>query len=110
MLDVPLQIQNRHDRSVMCRQQKRRCTFGQPDVELLSAVANYVALPIENAAINEELKRSYQEVRSLNRAKDQVIHHLSHELKTPISILAASLSLLRKETFRTRGPQLGLDS
>ena len=95
MLDVPLQIQNRMI-GVLCAVNKKEGAFDRADVELLSAIANYVALPIENAAINEELKRSYQDVQSLNRAKDRVIHHLSHELKTPISILAASLSILRK--------------
>jgi PAS domain S-box-containing protein len=96
MLDVPLQIQNRMI-GVLCAVNKKEGIFGQPDIELLSAIANYVALPIENATINEELKLSYQEVQSLNRAKDQVIHHLSHELKTPISILSASLSILQKK-------------
>jgi PAS domain S-box-containing protein len=95
MLDVPLQIQGRLI-GVLCAVNKKEGRFDQPDVELLTAIANYVALPIENAAINEELKRSYKDVQSLNRAKDRVIHHLSHELKTPVSILAASLSLLKK--------------
>jgi PAS domain S-box-containing protein len=96
MLDVPLQIQARLI-GVLCAVNKKDGSFDQQDVDLLTAIANYVALPIENASINEELKRSYQEVQSLNRAKDRVIHHLSHELKTPLSILAASLSILKKK-------------
>ncbi len=95
MLDVPIQIQGRLI-GVLCAVNKKEGSFDRPDIDLLTAVANYVALPIENAGIHEELKRSYQEVQSLNRAKDRVIHHLSHELKTPVSILTASLGLLRK--------------
>jgi len=95
MLDVPLQIQDRLI-GVLCAVNKKDGTFEKADVDLLADIANYVALPIENASINEELKRSYQEVQSLNRAKDRVIHHLSHELKTPLSILSASLSILKK--------------
>ena len=33
----------------------------------------------------------------MSRAKDRVIHHLSHELKTPVSVLSASLGLLEKK-------------
>ncbi|MEJ2165438.1 MAG: GAF domain-containing sensor histidine kinase [Desulfobacterales bacterium] len=95
MLDVPLQVQDRRI-GVLCAVNKKEGSFDPADVELLTAIANYVALPIENAAINEELKRSYQEVQNLNRAKDRVIHHLSHELKTPVSILSASLAILKK--------------
>jgi PAS domain S-box-containing protein len=95
MLDVPIQIQDRLI-GVLCAVNKKEGTFAPADVDLLAAIAKYVALPIENAGINEELKRSYQEVQSLNRAKDRVIHHLSHELKTPLSILSASLSILKK--------------
>jgi len=95
MLDVPIQIQDRLI-GVLCAVNKKEGTFEPSDVDLLAAVANYVALPIENASINEALKQSYEEVQSLNRAKDRVIHHLSHELKTPLSILSASLSILKK--------------
>ena len=95
MLDVPIQIQGRLI-GVLCAVNKKEANFEEQDVDLLAAIANYVALPIENAGIHEELQRSYQEVQSLNRAKDRVIHHLSHELKTPVSILSASLGLLRK--------------
>ncbi|MBL7172315.1 MAG: HAMP domain-containing histidine kinase [Desulfobacteraceae bacterium] len=33
----------------------------------------------------------------MNRAKDKVINHLSHELKTPVSVLSGSLNILEKK-------------
>jgi PAS domain S-box-containing protein len=95
MLDVPLEIQERMI-GVLCAVNKKDGRFDKSDMELLTTIANLVALPIENAAINDELQRSYDDVKSLNRAKDRVIHHLSHELKTPASILSATLGLLKR--------------
>ena len=65
-------------------------------MELLGTIAGTVALSVENARFSEELKKAYREVSSLNRAKDKAINHLSHELKTPVSILSGSLSILAK--------------
>ena len=95
MLDVPIKIQDRMI-GVLFAVNKKEGEFDRTDVDLMTTIANTAALPIENARINEELKRSYEEVKSLNRAKDRVIHHLSHELKTPISVMSASMSLLKK--------------
>ncbi len=96
MIDVPIRTPDRII-GVLCAVNKKEGKFDEEDLELLSAIASTVASPIENARINEELKRSYEEVKSLNKAKDRVIHHLSHELKTPVSVLSASLSLLTKK-------------
>jgi signal transduction histidine kinase len=59
-------------------------------------LAGTVVLSIENARFSNELKKAYREVSSLNRAKDKVINHLSHELKTPIAVLRTSLVTLEK--------------
>ena len=106
MLDVPIQTQDRKI-GVLCAVNKKQGNFDEEDITLLSAIAGAVALPIENARINDELNRSYEEVQSLNRAKDKVINHLSHELKTPVAVLSASLDLLNKRLTNDEGKSDG---
>lgn len=95
MLDVPLRSRDRVI-GVLCAMNKKTGAFDKTDVELLNMIAGTAALSIENARFSEELKSAYNEVASLNRAKDKVINHLSHELKTPLSVLKASLNILKK--------------
>ena len=82
---------------VLCAINKKKGNFDQKQVELLSMVAGTVALSIENARYSEELKTAIKEVTSMNRAKDKVINHLSHELKTPVSVLSGSMNILAKK-------------
>jgi len=92
---VPLRTSDRIT-GVLCALNKKKGSFDQTDIELLSTIAGTVALSVENARVNNEVKKAYEEVRALNRAKDKVIHHLSHELKTPVSILGGSLKILER--------------
>ncbi|HOP48387.1 MAG TPA: PAS domain S-box protein [Desulfobacteraceae bacterium] len=96
MLDLPLRTYEKI-RGVLCAINKKQGYFNQDDVDLLTMIEGTVALSVENARVNEELKNSYEEVKSLNRAKDKVINHLSHELKTPVAVLSGSLDLLMKK-------------
>ncbi len=82
---------------VICAINKKSGDFDPSDVELLNMIAGTVALSVENARVSEELKEAYEEVTSLNRAKDKAISHLSHELRTPLAILAGSLTRLEKK-------------
>jgi signal transduction histidine kinase len=93
LVEVPLIAGNR-TLGVLGAMNKKEGDFEQADVELLNMIAATVALSIENATVTEKLKQAYEEVASLNRAKDKAINHLSHELRTPVAILAASLNLV----------------
>ena len=99
LLLVPMRIRERII-GALCAVNKKEGGFDQSDVDLLSMLAGTVALSIENARFSEELKKAYMEVSSLNRAKDKVINHLSHELKTPIAVLRTSLLTLEKRLER----------
>jgi PAS domain S-box-containing protein len=96
LLEVPLKSSDRTI-GVLCAINKKEGVFDQTDIELLSMISGTVALSIENARFSEEIKEAHREVMSLNRAKDKVISHLSHELKTPVSVLSLSLSSLAKK-------------
>ncbi len=95
LLDVPLRIGDRII-GVLCAINKKEGIFDQTDIDLLNMIGGTVALSVENARVSEELKKAYREVTSLNRAKDNVINHLSHELKTPVAVLSSSLQILTK--------------
>ncbi|MFC1863252.1 PAS domain S-box protein, partial [Thermodesulfobacteriota bacterium] len=96
LIYVPLRS---HDRiiGVLSARNKKEGGFDQTDVDLLNMIAGTVSLSIENARYSDELKAAYNEVTGLNRAKDKVINHLSHELKTPVSVLLASLNILSRK-------------
>jgi PAS domain S-box-containing protein len=96
LLLMPLKSSDRSI-GVLCAINKKEGTFDSTDIELLDMIAGTVALSIENARFSEELKKAYREVTSLNRAKDKVISHLSHELKIPVSVLSLSLNSLAKK-------------
>jgi len=92
---VPLKSSDRMI-GALCAINKKEGLFDQTDVEMLSMIAGTVVLSLENARFSEELKKAYREVTSLNRAKDKVINHLSHELRTPVAILSGSLNILTR--------------
>ena len=95
MLDVPLRSGERTI-GVLCVINKKRGDFDEMDIDVLNTISGTVALSIENARFSKALTEAYKEVSSLSRAKDKVINHLSHELKTPVAVLGASLNILRK--------------
>jgi len=93
LVQVPILAENQLI-GILCAVNKNSGGFDQKDVEMLTTIAGVVAMPIENARINNELYSSYQEIKSLNRAKDSIIDRLSHELRTPLAVIRASLHLL----------------
>ncbi|MCP3873476.1 MAG: PAS domain S-box protein, partial [Desulfobacteraceae bacterium] len=96
ILSVPIKLKD-NTIGVFVVVNKNYGNFDDTDSELLSMVASTIALPIENTRIHEELRKSYKELKTLNHAKTKVINHLAHELKTPVSVLSASMVLLSKK-------------
>jgi signal transduction histidine kinase len=85
---------------------KTHGSFTEDDVEILSALSSNITLALENASYLERLTNSNIELQRMNRAKDKMLHHLSHELKTPLAIIDASLSIMKKKVDKSGlGPE-----
>ena len=59
--------------------------FTQDDVEMLSSIADYATIALENSMLYEELK-------AMNKAKERAIDHLSHELATPLALVSTTFA------------------
>lgn len=95
MTCVPLQTREKR-LGVLYALNKSDGSFTNEDVEIMQALSGNVALALENAAYYESLMKSHQELERLNRAKSKILNHLSHELKTPLAIVEASLRIMER--------------
>jgi signal transduction histidine kinase len=64
---------------------KNTGNFTDDDVEMLTSIADYATIALENS-------RLYEELKSMNKAKERAIDHLSHELATPLALISARLA------------------
>jgi PAS domain S-box-containing protein len=68
--------------------------FGDDDVSLVQSLADRAALAIENA-------RLFQEARAAARVREEVVQTVSHDLRSPLAVIAINASLLREELSDT---------
>ena len=72
-------------------------SFAQIDLTFLQAVADLIALAIENVRLKEDLK-TIESLREANRLKAELLSTLAHEMRTPLtSIKGYSTALLTEE-------------
>lgn len=64
---------------------KNTGNFTDDDVEMLSSIADYATIALENS-------RLYEELKAMNKAKERAIDHLSHELATPLALISSTLT------------------
>jgi len=80
---------------------KREGVFANEDEAFLRTFGTHASVFIEMAQLQtarvEALEESREELKRLNRAKDKALDHLSHELKTPLSVIQGTVRILRRK-------------
>jgi signal transduction histidine kinase len=75
---------------------KKTGEFTPRDLRILEVLAAQTGGAIENARIHGKLEEAYEELKTLDKAKERVINHLSHELKTPLALISSALEIISR--------------
>jgi signal transduction histidine kinase len=76
---------------------KKTGEFTPRDLRILEILAAQTGGAIENARIHGKLEEAYEELKTLDKAKERVINHLSHELKTPLALISSALEIISRD-------------
>jgi signal transduction histidine kinase len=76
---------------------RRYAAFSNDDVHFLQAIANQMAIVVENAQLWTEISRA-QALEEANRLKDEFLSSISHQLLTPITAIRAAADILQTST------------
>ena len=75
------------------------------DMRVLESVSNEVGIAVENIRLFEETKKAYEELKSLDKMKNEFLSNVSHELKTPLVSIKGYSELMCNEALGTLNEQ-----
>ncbi|HWO41205.1 MAG TPA: ATP-binding protein [Candidatus Eisenbacteria bacterium] len=73
--------------------------FSEDEIEFLRAVADQAAIAIHNAQLYDRIQKS-------NRVKDEFLSVISHELRTPVTVITGYAALMQEGTFGEVAPEM----
>ena len=103
-LVVPLVTQDRAVGFIAVGYNNAASAPGQREISLVTGIARQAAIAVENANLYQDLhhharqlERAYRELRALDIQKMQFVQNISHELRTPFTLIKGYLELLLDE-------------
>jgi signal transduction histidine kinase/DNA-binding response OmpR family regulator len=79
------------------------CTGMEPrklnpgEIQLLEAMADQIAVAIENGELYEQLRQKIEELQQANKVKDEFLSVMSHELRTPLNVVMGYTAMIKDE-------------
>lgn len=74
--------------------------FADEQLSFIGALANQAALAIDKASLYELERRTSDQLRELDRARSDFVSMVTHDLRTPLSVIRGYLDLLAEDGAR----------
>ncbi len=74
-------------------------TFQPQEIALVESIAAAISPALENARLHQETQRAFEELQRLDAMKSQFVQNVTHELRTPLSIVKGYVDLALDEDF-----------
>ena len=72
----------------------RRDFFTPEHAQMMTLIAEEAAVLVETAVLNRKLRESTEQLKALNRMKDEFVSTVSHEFKTPLTTINGFVTVM----------------
>ncbi|MFS8877858.1 GAF domain-containing protein [Synechococcus sp. H55.8] len=76
--------------------------FGEREQRLMRRVASQCAIAIRQARLFQTVQQQVQQLQELNHLKDEFLHMVSHEMRTPLTNMKLAIAFLSKANLTER--------
>ena len=76
---------------------RNKNNYSEKDSEYLKLIAGHIAISFEKAILIEELEKTNERLRELNKMKDEFVSIVSHDLRSPLTniLLCSDMCLMK---------------
>ncbi|UCE91202.1 MAG: GAF domain-containing sensor histidine kinase [Methanobacteriota archaeon] len=113
MMCIPLKSKAGEVVGVLELFRKKDRQFTEQEYEIAIPFATHAAAAIENARLREELRenfesvrKAYEDMKTLDKAKDSLVNTISHELRTPLTTILGYLEMASEGMYGDVPPKL----
>lgn len=72
---------------------RKKTAYSEEQIRTLVTLASQTAVAIEHARLYDEMRNAFEELKTLDRVKRNIISNVSHELRTPLTIAKSAMEL-----------------
>jgi signal transduction histidine kinase len=95
---IPIRVKEKTV-GVMSFSGKKPHVFSLTESQLIQSIARHLGIAIENATLFDELKRKTEELEKSNRVKDAFLGAISHELRSPLTVVKGYTAMIQDGMF-----------